>query len=75
MNDVAGDLPPFVTAPATITGDEGSVLLINVTANDSDGDPITSLTAAGTAITAGATFSAGAGNTSGTLSWTPSFTQ
>ena len=75
VNDVAGDLPPVVTAPAAITGDEGSVLLINVTANDSDGDPITSLTAAGTAITAGATFSAGAGNTTGTLSWTPSFTQ
>src|SRR5262249_15591783 len=38
-----------------------------------DGDAIASLTASG--LPSGATFSAGAGNTSGTFSWTPSFTQ
>jgi len=50
---------------------EGSLLTINVTANDPDGDAISSLTATGTAISAGATFSAGPGNTSGQLTWTP----
>ncbi|HEX7076787.1 MAG TPA: Ig-like domain-containing protein [Candidatus Eisenbacteria bacterium] len=69
------DRAPTVTAPATATGNEGALLTVNVTANDPDGDAITSLTATGTAITAGATFAAGAGNTSGTLSWTPTFTQ
>ncbi|HEX7077700.1 MAG TPA: Ig-like domain-containing protein, partial [Candidatus Eisenbacteria bacterium] len=69
------DRAPTVTAPASATGAEGSLLTVNVTASDPDGQAITSLTATGTAITAGATFAAGAGNTSGTLSWTPTFTQ
>jgi PKD repeat protein len=54
---------------------ENSLLTVNVTANDPDAQAITSLTATGTAITAGATFAAGAGNTSGQLTWTPTSTQ
>jgi len=69
------DRAPTVTAPATASVNENSLLTVNVTANDPDAEAITSLTATGTAITAGATFAAGAGNTSGTLSWTPTFTQ
>ena len=69
------DRAPVVTAPATASVNEGSLLTINVTATDPDGQAVTSLTASGTAITAGATFSAGPMNTSGTLSWTPTFTQ
>jgi membrane-bound inhibitor of C-type lysozyme len=69
------DRAPVVTAPATATGAEGALLTVNVTAADPDGDAIASLTASGTAITAGATFAANASNTAGTLSWTPNFTQ
>jgi hypothetical protein len=47
--------------------------VVNVTVTDPDGDPITSLTA--TNRPAGATFSPGPGNTTGTLNWTPSFGQ
>jgi hypothetical protein len=64
------DRAPTVTAPATASVNEGSLLTVNVTASDPDGDAISSLTAAGTAITAGATFAAGAGNTTGALTWT-----
>ena len=46
---------------------------VNVTAADADGDAITSLTASG--LPAGATFTPGPGNTSGTLDWTPGFDQ
>ena len=62
--------PPVVTAPGTASGTENVLLTVNITASDPDGDPITSLTASG--LPAGATFAAGVGNTSGTLSWTPS---
>ena len=67
--------PPVVTAPASTSGTEGALLTVHVTASDPDGDAITSLTASGTAITAGGTFAAGPGNTSGTFNWTPTFTQ
>ena len=69
------DRAPAVTAPATVTGPENALLAFTVTATDPDGDALTDLTAAGTAITAGATFTKNASNTSGTLSWTPTFTQ
>src|SRR6185503_5441102 len=65
------DRGPVVTAPATATVAENNLLTVNVTVADPDGDPITSLTATG--VPAGATFTPGAGNTSGTLSWTPDF--
>jgi hypothetical protein len=64
---------PVVTAPATATVGEGGLLTVNVTAADLDGDAISSLTATG--VPAGATFTPGPGNTSGTLSWTPDFSK
>jgi hypothetical protein len=66
---------PVVTAPATVSVNETSLLTVNVTAADPDGEAIVSLTATGSAMSAGASFAAGAGNTSGTLSWTPTSTQ
>src|SRR5262249_21202007 len=62
--------PPVVTAPGTASGNENVLLTVSVTASDPDNDPITSLTASG--LPAGATFQAGSGNTTGTLSWAPS---
>jgi parallel beta-helix repeat protein len=67
------DQPPVVSAPATATADENGALTLNVSASDPDGNPIASLTASG--LPAGATFTAGSGNTSGTLRWTPTFAQ
>jgi hypothetical protein len=46
-----------------------------MTVSDPDGDPMTSLTANLSSLPPGnATFTAGAGNTSGTFSWTPAMT-
>jgi len=67
------DRAPTVTAPTTASVAEGSLLTVNVTAADPDGDPITSLTTS--ALPAGATFTPGLGNATGTLSWTPGYTQ
>ena len=67
------DHPPVVLAPATASGPENALLTVDVTAADPDGDPIGSLTAVG--LPAGATFTPGPGNTSGTFSWTPDFSQ
>jgi len=67
------DLPPVVTAPPTASGPEGGPIVVDVTVVDPDGNPITSLVA--TNKPAGATFTPGPGNTSGTLSWTPTFGQ
>jgi PKD repeat protein len=64
---------PTVTSPATSTVAENSLLTVGVAASDPNGDPIASLTASG--LPPGATFTAGSGNTSGTMSWTPSYTQ
>jgi len=70
---VPGDQAPVVTAPAARSIAEGQVLTVNVTAVDPDGDAITTLTASG--VPSGATFTPGSGNTSGSLTWTPTFTQ
>src|SRR6185369_10196807 len=67
------DRAPVITAPATATVAENGLLTVNVTATDPDGEPITSLTATG--VPAGATLTSGPGNASGTLSWTPGFSQ
>jgi len=67
------DLPPVVVAPATATVDEGGSLTMNVTASDPEGTPIASLVASG--LPPGASFATGPGNTSGTLSWSPTFGQ
>ncbi|HEX7077713.1 MAG TPA: T9SS type A sorting domain-containing protein [Candidatus Eisenbacteria bacterium] len=71
----AVDHAPTVSAPASAAGSEGALLSFGVSASDPDGDAISSLTAAGTAITAGGAFSAALDNTSGTFSWTPGFAQ
>ena len=70
-----GDRAPVVTAPATATFGENVPGSFTVSAADPDGDAIASLTASGTAITAGASFTSNATHTSGTLSWTPGFSQ
>ncbi len=67
------DHAPVVTAPASVSGAEGTALSFSVSASDPDGEAIASLTAA--PLPAGATFTADAGNTSGTLAWTPGFGQ
>lgn len=69
------DQAPEVTAPAAASVYESSLLTVDVTASDPDQESITSLTAAGTAVDAGAQFSAGGGNTSGSLTWTPNTSQ
>ena len=71
--EFAGDQPPVVSAPPTASGAENTLLTVSVTASDPDGQSINSLTASG--LPSGATFTAGAGNTSGTLTWTPAFSQ
>jgi parallel beta-helix repeat protein len=71
VNDLDG--APAVTAPASTSGTEGTLISVQVTASDPDADTIASLTAGLSGLPIGnqAQFSAGAGNTSGTLSWTP----
>ncbi|HEV8129073.1 MAG TPA: putative Ig domain-containing protein, partial [Candidatus Eisenbacteria bacterium] len=67
------DQAPVVVAPANQTVNEGTNLTFTITASDADAQAINFLSASG--LPSGATFTAGAGNTSGTFSWTPSFTQ
>jgi hypothetical protein len=69
----AVDHSPAVTAPALVTGAEGSAIAFSVSAADLDGDAITSLAAA--PLPTGAGFTANASNTSGSFAWTPDFTQ
>ena len=69
----SADRPPFVTAPTVVSGTEGQRMTIDVTASDPDATPIASLVA--TQLPPGATFTTNAGHTSGTLDWTPDFTQ
>src|SRR5262249_5171634 len=64
---------PAVTAPAPTGGGEDGLLTVEVAASAPGGEHNTSLVATG--LPSGANFAAGAGNTSGTLTWTPSFTQ
>ncbi len=69
------DRKPVVTAPATATIGETSLLTVNVTASDPDGNAITSLTANLTGLPAGhnAAFTPNATKTAGTLTWTPTY--
>lgn len=71
VNASGSDLAPTVTAPSTQTVNEGSNLTFTVTA--SDAETITALAAA--PLPSGATFTANAGYTSGTFSWTPTSSQ
>jgi len=72
----SSDNPPTVTSPTSVSVAEGSPLTVTVTSADVDGDAIASLTANLSVLPAGnnAVFAAGAGNTSGTLTWIPTFT-
>jgi len=65
--------PPVVTAPALQSTTEGVNLMFTVSVADADADAITSLNATG--VPSGATFTKNGSNTSGTFSWTPTFTQ
>jgi hypothetical protein len=65
--------PPRVTAPALVTGTEGTLLNFDVTAADADADPITALTATG--LPDGASFTPNGTYTSGSFSWTPGLQQ
>ncbi len=69
----AASSPPVVSAPANASVAENVPLSVNVTASDPDGDPIASLIA--TNLPAGASFTPGPGNTTGTLNWTPTYSQ
>lgn len=63
--------PPTVTAPASVTVDEGALLTFNVTATDPDADHVTLSTGS---VPAGASFTDNLDNT-GAFSWTPGSTQ
>src|SRR5262249_13237567 len=67
------DRGPVVTAPATVSGMEGSPVSFNVSATDPDGQAITSLTSS--ALPFGATFVPNGSNTLGAFNWTPGFNQ
>jgi parallel beta-helix repeat protein len=69
------DRAPTVAAPAAASVAEASPLTVTVRAADADGDPITSLTANLSGLPAGnnAVFTVGAGDSTGTLTWTPSY--
>jgi len=73
VNAAGSNVAPAVTAPATQSVNEGSMLTFTVTASDADAEAITSLTAA--TLPAGATFTSNASYTSGTFTWTPNSTQ
>jgi hypothetical protein len=69
------DHPPSVTVVGTASGTEGVPLEVVVSASDPDCEPIASLTASGTAMVAGGSFTPGSGNTTGIFTWTPSYGQ
>ena len=64
---------PVVVAPADVNGTTGTPLVVQVTASDPDGDPITSLSADLSKLPRGntAVFATDPNHTSGTLTWTP----
>ena len=65
------DHAPVVTAPGTVKAGLGQKVTFTVTAVDSDGDAITSLTMVAVKMppASGATFTANATNTAGTFTW------
>jgi hypothetical protein len=72
---VPADRAPLVIAPAAIAVAEGSPLSITVHAADPDGQAIAALTAdlSGLPPGANASFVAGPGDTTGTLTWNPTY--
>ena len=70
------DYAPIVSAPDSIDGVEGAALSFDVSAVDINEEAITSFTASGSAIDAGAVFTVTSPYYStGHLSWTPGFAQ
>ncbi|HEY2955154.1 MAG TPA: metallophosphoesterase [Candidatus Eisenbacteria bacterium] len=71
---IGEDLAPVVDAPEAVTVLGASPVRVVVRASDPDGDAIRSLSADLSALPAGsgATFTAEPGDTTGTLTWTPS---
>ncbi|HET9233449.1 MAG TPA: LamG-like jellyroll fold domain-containing protein, partial [Candidatus Eisenbacteria bacterium] len=69
------DRAPIASAPPSANAMEGALLSVSVSALDPDADAITSLSADLASLPAGhgAIFTPGPGNTSGLLTWTPSF--
>jgi hypothetical protein len=67
------DQAPVVSAPSEFTAKLGPMVSFMVTASDPDGNAIVSLTASGTAMESGASFTANGSNTTGTLNWTPAW--
>ena len=61
---------PVVVAPRAVDGEEGGILIFDVTASDPDGDPVT-LTADLSSLPAGhsATFTTSADGSAGTFQW------
>ncbi|HEU4725043.1 MAG TPA: S8 family serine peptidase, partial [Candidatus Eisenbacteria bacterium] len=64
---------PTVSAPGSLTGEEGAPLQAIVTAIDPDGDPLTRL--ASGPLPSGATFTVDPDQARGILAWTPSHAQ
>lgn len=70
------DYAPTVSAPDTVNGTAGMALSFDVTAVDYNEESITSFTASGSAVDAGAVFSlTSEDRSSGRLSWTPTSEQ
>ncbi len=67
------DRAPVVTAPVSVNIGENQPLTVSITVADPDGDAITTLTPNLNGLPAGnnASFTPGANNLSGTLTWTP----
>jgi len=70
---VSADRAPIVTAPASVSGAEGTPVTVNATVSDPDADAIASLTASG--LPFGATFTSNPTHTAGTVNWTPDYSQ
>ena len=75
LGGAPGNRPPIVGAPSSVSGSEGTLIAVTVTATDPDGDAITSLTASLSGLPSGhnASFTASADKTAGTFTWTPGF--
>lgn len=67
------DRGPSISAPASVSGSEGSAIAFDVTASDPDGEAIGSLT--GAPLPSGAAFTPNASNTGGAFAWTPDYGQ
>jgi hypothetical protein len=73
VSETRVDTPPVVVAPHSISDIAGTPITMVVTASDPNSEALASLTADLSGLPAGndAAFTVGAGNTSGTLTWTP----